>query len=72
MSWFALSASLEFLYVMDPYGHYKYSYSAGIDFRRHNLTSTDVRFWRLKSIPALWGLREMGKTNKSDLVEPDI
>ena len=28
------------------YGHYKYfnSYS-GIDFRRQNLTSTDVRFW---------------------------
>ena len=29
------------------------SYIAGIDFRRQNLTSTDVRFWRLKSIPAL-------------------
>ena len=28
-------------------------FSAGIDFRRHNLTYTDVRFWRLKSIPAL-------------------
>ena len=28
-------------------------YSAGIDFRRQNLTSVDVRFWRLKSIPAL-------------------
>ena len=28
------------------YGHYKYcySYSAGIDFRRQNLTSTDVKF----------------------------
>ena len=40
------------------YGHYKYarSYSAGIDFRRQNLTSTDVRFWRLKSIAALQGL----------------
>ena len=37
------------------YGHYKYlnSYSVGIDFRRQNLTSVDVRFWRLKSIPAL-------------------
>ena len=32
------------------------SHSAGIDFSRQNLTSTDVRFWRLKSIPALWGL----------------
>ena len=28
------------------------SYSAGIDFSRQNLTSTEVRFWRLKSIPA--------------------
>ena len=35
---------------------YLYSYSAGIDFRRHNLKSTDVGLWRLKSIPALWGL----------------
>ena len=34
---------------------YVYSYSAGIDFIRHNLTSTDVRLWRLKSIPALQG-----------------
>ena len=29
------------------------SYSVGIDFSRQNLTSVDVRFWRLKSIPAL-------------------
>ena len=31
--------------------HYKYfdSYSVGIGFRRQNSTSTDVRFWRLKS-----------------------
>ena len=28
-------------------------YSAGIDFSRQNVTSVDVRFWRLKSIPAL-------------------
>ena len=27
-------------------------FSAGINFRRQNLTSVDVRFWRLKSIPA--------------------
>ena len=33
-----------------------YSYSAGIDSSRQNLTSTDVRFWRLELIPALWGL----------------
>ena len=40
------------------YDNYKYFcfYGAGIDFRRHNLTSTDVRLWRLKSIPALEGL----------------
>ena len=30
-----------------------YSYSAGIDIRHQNLTSTDVRFWRLNSTPAL-------------------
>ena len=28
-----------------------YSFSAGIDFTRQNLTSLDVRFWRLKSYP---------------------
>ena len=27
-------------------------FSVGIVFRRQNLTSIDVRFWRLKSIPA--------------------
>ena len=37
------------------YNQYKfvYSHSAGIDFKRQNLTSIDVRFWRLKSILAL-------------------
>ena len=36
------------------YGHLKkcYFFSAGIDFRGQNLTSPDVRFWRLKSVPA--------------------
>ena len=29
------------------------AYIAGIDFGRQNLKSVDVRFWRLKSIPAL-------------------
>ena len=45
--------------MLRVYGHYKYfySYSAGIDFRRQNLTSVDVRFSRLKSIPALKGLK---------------
>ena len=32
-----------------------HSFGAGIDFRRQNLTSTDVIFWRLKSVPALKG-----------------
>ena len=44
------------LRVYDHYKMFVYSYSAGIDFRRQNLTSADVRFWRLKSIPVLQGL----------------
>ena len=42
------------------YAHYKYinSYSAGIDFRQDNLTSADVRFWRLKSDPRAVRVRE--------------
>ena len=28
-------------------------FSSGTFFRRQNLTSTDVRFWRLKAVPAL-------------------
>ena len=37
------------------YDHYKYvySFSAGIDFSRQNLTSIDVGFRRIKSILAL-------------------
>ena len=50
--WFILIHMLWFC------GHYTFfnSFSAGIDFRRQNLTSTDVRFWRLKTVPALKGL----------------
>ena len=35
-----------FLIHLNTFDHYKYvySYSAGIDFTRQNLTSTDVRF----------------------------
>ena len=40
------------LWVYDRFKR-NYSYSAGIDFRRPNPTSTDVRFRRLKSIPVL-------------------
>ena len=32
------------------------SFSAGIVFIHQNLTSTDVKFWRIKTIPALKGL----------------
>ena len=52
-----LVSSFRFIWIpmLWVYGNYKYfySYSAGIDFSRQNLTSTDVRFWRLKSFPAL-------------------
>ena len=43
-------------------GHLKcfYSLSAETVFRRQNLTSLDVRFWRLKTVPALKGLRHNG------------
>ena len=53
MAYLALSASFEYL----CYSHYKYfnSFSVGNVFRRQYLTSTDVK--RLKSIPALNGLR---------------
>ena len=34
-------------------GDYFNPYSVGTDFSRQNLTSIDVRFWRLKSIPTL-------------------
>ena len=50
-------SSFRFIWIpmLWVYGHYNYvySFSAGVDFRRQNLTSADVRFWRLKSIPAL-------------------
>ena len=40
------------------YRHYKYfiSFGAGNVFICQNLTSTDVRFWRIKTVPALKGL----------------
>ena len=34
-----------------------YSYSAGVVFIRQNLISIDIRFWRLKSVPALKELK---------------
>ena len=57
MSHLDISYSLEYLspaYVMGLRQLYIFfSYTAGIDFSRQNLTSTDVLFWRLKSIHAL-------------------
>ena len=47
------------VYLMKEYEEYELDvrkncpFSAGTDFRRQNLTSVAVRFWRLKSIPAL-------------------
>ena len=57
MSSLAFSDSFEYLcYGSTANRNIFYFYSAGIDFSRQNLTSTDVRFCRLKSIPALEGL----------------
>ena len=54
MSQLALSYSFENLcYGSAAIRYIVYSYSAGIDFSFQNLTSTYVRFWRLKFIPAL-------------------
>ena len=54
MSSLALSDAFEYLcYGSTAIRNIFTLYSAGIDFTRQNLTSTDVRFRRLKSIPAL-------------------
>ena len=39
--------------ILCLYVYWVNPFSTGIDFRRQNLTSIDVRFWRLKSIIAL-------------------
>ena len=56
-----LVSSFRFIWIhmVWVYGHYKYcnSFSAGTDFMRQNLTSTDVRFWRIKTLPALKELK---------------
>ena len=52
-----LVCSLWFIWIpmLWVYGHYKYvnSFSAGIVFIGQNLTSTGVRFWHIKTVPAL-------------------
>ena len=51
-----LFSSFRFIWipVLWVYGHYEYfnSFSSGIDFTRQNVTSVDVRLWRLKSVTA--------------------
>ena len=51
-------SSFRFIWIpmLWVYRQYKYFYfyCVRIDFSRQHLTSTDVRFWRLKSIPALY------------------
>ena len=50
--------SLVLIPMLWVYSHYKYfnSFSAGTVFIRQNLTSTGVRFRRIKTVPALKGL----------------
>ena len=61
-----LVSSFRFIWIpmLLVYDRYKYfnSFSAGINFIRQNLTSTDVRFWRIKTIPALKGLNQTNFT----------
>ena len=53
MSYSALPDSFEYLCHASTTIRNILLYSVGIDFSRQNLTFTDVRFWRLKSILAL-------------------
>ena len=53
MRWLSGGLILNHCLQGSPHTNMINPYSAGIDFRRQILTSTDVRIWRLKSIPAL-------------------
>ena len=48
-----VSAAKKKQWVSEGVEHVINPYSAGIDFSRQNLTSVDIKFWWLKSIPAL-------------------
>ena len=52
-----LASSSRFIWMplLWVYGHYQYLifFNARTVFKRQNLTSTDVRFWRVKAVPAL-------------------
>ena len=52
-SWIRVHSASRILFVRVRLRQQSNSYSLGINFRRHNLTSVDVRFWRLKLITAL-------------------
>ena len=56
-----LVSSFRFIWIpmLWVYDHWKYFdfFSAGIVFIRQNLTSIDVRFWRIKTVPVLKGLK---------------
>ena len=56
MSYSSLSDLFEYLCYGSTAIRNMFTLTARMDFSRQNLTSTDVRFWRLKSIPALCGL----------------
>ena len=49
-------------------------FSVGVAFRRQNLMSTDVRYWRLKSTPALLGLKGVCHITSGiyDPLSPDV
>ena len=60
-----LVSSFDFIWLpmLWVYSHCKLvnSFTAVTVFRRQNLTSIDVRFWRIKSVPVLKVLRHAGK-----------
>ena len=55
MSELALTASFKYLCYGSTAIIVFLFFSVGIEFRSRNLTSMDVRFWRLKSVPARKG-----------------
>ena len=64
-----LVTSFRFIWIpmLSVYSHSKYFFSAGTVFVRQNLTSLDVRFWRIKTVPALKGLTV--SRNKNSFVQ---
>ena len=46
---------VSFIFIWIPIKYFNY-FSAGTVIARQNLTSVDVRFWRVKTVPAMKGL----------------